>query len=99
MNNITNLSKLTFFSVNKYSHPYGYECNFSNMPHPQYGMGLILEGRGDFMFGDQTVTVGKGDIIFVPIGSTYISHWSGSNGVLFISVHFSFETNYLVTPK
>lgn len=95
MNNISNLSRLSFFSVTRYTQTDGYVCDFTGIPRPHYCMGLILDGRGDFKFDDQTVTVEKGDIIFVPIGSVYASHWSGSDGALYISAHFSFETHDL----
>ncbi|MGM9684027.1 MAG: helix-turn-helix domain-containing protein [Eubacteriales bacterium] len=95
MNNISNLSKLSFFSVTKYTQADGYVCDFTGIPRPHYCMGLILDGRGDFKFDGKTVTVQKGDIIFVPIGSMYASHWSGSDGALYISAHFSFETHDL----
>ena len=95
MNNISNLSKLSCFSVTKYTQTDGYVCDFTGIPRPHYCMGLILDGRGDFQFDGKTVTVQKGDIIFVPIGSMYASHWSGSDGALYISAHFSFETHNL----
>ncbi len=95
MNNISDLSKLSFFSVTKYTQADGQVCDFTKIPRPHYCMGLILNGKGDFKFGDTTVTVKKGDIIFVPIGSTYASHWSGAEGALYISAHFSFEAHGL----
>ncbi len=93
MNNISDLSKLSFLSVTKYTQTDNQECDFSNIPRPHYCMGFILDGKGDFKFQGKTVTVEKGDIIFVPMGSTYVSHWSGNNGALYISAHFSFEAH------
>ncbi len=95
MNSISDLSKLSFFSVTKYTQADGYVCDFTGIPRPHYCMGLILEGRGNFRFGNQTVTVEQGDIIFVPIGSTYASYWSGPAGAHYISAHFSFENHEL----
>ncbi len=93
MNTIYELSKLSFLSVTKYTQTDKQECDFTEIPRPHYCMGLILDGKGDFRFKDKTVTVEKGDIIFVPLGSTYVSSWSGDNGALYISAHFSFETH------
>lgn len=95
MNSISDLSKLSFFSVTKYTHADGHVCDFTGIPRPHYCMGLILDGRGEFRFDGKTVTVEEGDIIFVPMGSTYASYWSGTSGVLYISAHFSFETHDL----
>ncbi len=95
MNSISDLSKLSFLSVTKYTQAHGQVCDFSEIPRPHYCMGLILNGKGDFKFDNKTVTVEKGDIIFVPMGSTYSSHWSGSDGALYISAHFSFENHEL----
>lgn len=95
MNDISDLSKLSFFSVTEYTQNNGYVCDFTGIPRPHYCMGLILEGRGEFKFSDKTVVVNKGDIIFVPIGSTYASHWSSTDKAVYISVHFSFETHDL----
>ncbi len=91
MNSILTASKLSFFKVDKYNYNNTYICDFSNIPRPHYCMGLILEGKGIFTFDKNEVTVAKGDIIFVPVGSTYISTWIGSPDVTYISVHFSFD--------
>ncbi|MEE1186915.1 MAG: AraC family transcriptional regulator [Acutalibacteraceae bacterium] len=95
MSDISDLSKLSFFSVTEYTQNNGYVCDFTGIPRPHYCVGLILEGRGDFEFAGKTVVVNKGDIIFVPIGSTYASHWSGCDKAVYISAHFSFETHDL----
>ncbi len=95
MSNISDLSRLSFFKVSKYAYQNQYICDFRGIPRPHYCMGLILEGMGEFSFNDRKITVQKGDIIFVPVGSTYISAWTGSPDVLYISTHFSFELHGL----
>ncbi len=85
-----NYSKLSFMQVDEYEYNCSYTCDFSQMPRPHYCMGLIIDGTGIFEFDGRSVMVNKGDIIFVPVGSTYISKWSG-NPARYISIHFSFE--------
>ncbi len=89
--NITSLSRLSFFKVDKYEHYGNHMCDFSNIPRPHYCMGLITDGSGEFRFKNKSVTVKKGEIIFVPVGSTYISSWQGNEKISYISVHFSFD--------
>ncbi len=95
MSDITSLSRLSFFKVSKYEHFEPHICDFSDIPRPHYCMGLIFEGSGEFVSDGKKVCVNAGDIIFVPVGSTYISSWHGSPDVMYISVHFSFEFNRL----
>ncbi len=82
---------LTFFKVDKYHYSGTHICDYRSIPRPHYCMGFIFEGQGIFEFDEESVTVGAGDIIFVPVGSTYISKWSGEDDVVYISAHFSFD--------
>ncbi len=91
MSDISNASKLSFFKVDKYCYNNTYICDFSNIPRPHYCMGLILSGSGVFTYDKGSVEVFPGDIIVVPVGSTYISTWSGAPDVAYISAHFSFD--------
>lgn len=91
MGDISKLSGLRFFQMGKYEYKNMHECDFRDIPRPHYCMGLIIRGEGRFYFADECVLVRAGDIIFVPVGSTYISKWSGSPDILYISAHFSFE--------
>ncbi len=84
-------AKLSFLQVDRYEYQNHYICDFQDMPRPHYCMGLILDGTGIFEFDGKSVTVNKGDIIFVPVGSTYISKWCGNPDITYLSVHFSFE--------
>ena len=55
-------------------------------------MGLILDGEADFITEKYTVDVKPGDIIFVPISSTYKTVWYGVPKIRYISMHFIFDT-------
>ncbi len=90
MSRFTLPSGLSFFRTDRYDYGAHYTCDFCETPRPHYCMGVILEGRGDFFLENRCVTVEKGDIIFVPIGSTYRSEWTGDPRVVYISAHFDF---------
>ncbi len=91
MSNIANASKLSFFKVDRYCYDSYAECDFSSIPRPHFCMGFIEEGEGNFFYDETCVTVTEGDIVFVPVSSTYISKWSGTPQVIYTSVHFSFD--------
>ncbi len=91
--NITVFDGLSFFMVEKYEYEHKNTCDFSNCPRPHFCMGYILEGEGAFneIGENNTIIVKKGDIIFVPITSRYVSSWKGDSKISYISFHFSFE--------
>ncbi len=86
----TAFAALSFFTVSKYHYTEDTVCNYKNSPRPHYCMGLVLKGKGVFEYDEGIVEVSAGDIIFVPVGSRYISHWKGSPDTTYISMHFSF---------
>ncbi|MBO5269556.1 MAG: helix-turn-helix transcriptional regulator [Clostridia bacterium] len=85
-----------FFTVSRYEYETSAVCDFSDCPRPHFCMGLILEGTADFtpVYASREtgspVTVSRGDIIFVPITSRYISKWTGTPRIRYISYHFTF---------
>ncbi len=83
-------ASLSFFTVTKYSYDRPTVCNFENAPRPHFCMGLVLEGRGVFHAQGREVEVHPGEIVFIPVGSRYVSEWSGEPNVIYISMHFSF---------
>lgn len=92
--NISDLSRLTFFMVGKYEYAHENICDFSGCPRPHFCMGLIMEGEGVFSSEsdcDGEVLVVPGDIIFVPMGSRYVSTWRGKSKISYTSMHFAFE--------
>ena len=85
-------SGLSFFKAEEYKHLRTNVCDFRNIPRPHSCMGLILEGEATFTIGLKDIEVKRGDIIFVPITSKYISRWSGNPNIRYISFHFIFDT-------
>lgn len=99
MSNIATLSNLYFFKVGKYEYKNRFVCDFSDCPRPHFCMGLIIKGEGVFESEAGCVHVKRGDIIFVPIASKYVSTWTGTPDILYISMHFSFEAANLFTNQ
>jgi len=85
-------SGLSFFKAEEYRHLRINVCDFRSVPRPHSCMGLILEGEAVFTVGSNKIEVKRGDIIFVPITSKYISEWKGSPNIRYISFHFIFDT-------
>ena len=50
--------------------------------------GFILEGSADFSTLTDTVSAKTGDLIFIPEGIRYVSHWNGAPNVHFYSLDF-----------
>lgn len=96
-------TKLQFLHISKTHHMHTNTVNFLDNPRPFFCMGMILKGGGRFCSeNSEDVCVLPGDIILVPMTSTYISHWTGSPDILYISFHFSFEnelTGYIPLQK
>ena len=90
--NILSNAKLQFLNIGKYGGMYTDTADFSNKPRPYFSIGLILKGKGKFCEGDiKAVNVEAGNIIIVPTGARYISYWSGTPEIVYITFHFIIE--------
>ncbi len=98
MNKLSGMSNLVYFSVDKYEFKTKHIFDFSNCPRPHFCMGLIIRGKADFCFDDKTISVHRGDIIFVPETTKYISSWEGED-ILYVSIHFSFLPGSLFSSQ
>lgn len=100
MVDISSASKLLFFKAEQYVYEGAHSFDTSLCPRPHFCMGLVLEGAG--VFHDCTtgadISLTPGDIIFVPMGSRYISSWNGSPRNAYISAHFIFDAPGIFTP-
>ena len=82
-------AKLQFLNIGKYGGMYNDSVDFSDNPHPFFSISLILKGNGKFYTDNQdAVNVMPGDIVIVPSGATYTSHWSGASEIIYITFHF-----------
>ncbi len=87
----SDMPKLSFLKIDKYQYVNTDVCDFQNIPRPFYSIGFIEEGSGEYIFDTTKVCVEKGDIIFVPMNSTYISKWNNADNSICISAHFQFD--------
>lgn len=101
MQNVSIADRLLFFKTEQYEYQKHHLFDVSGAPRPHFCMGLILEGRGVFRdaASGEEVTVTEGDIIFVPIGSRYVSEWFGEDTARYISMHFIFGTPAAVSRE
>ena len=93
MSNISDQSKLLFFKTEKYHYTDHHSFDASKCPRPHFCMGLVTSGSGEFFDCERnaSVEVKKGDIIFVPRTSRYVSKWSSQGDISYISAHFIFD--------
>ena len=93
MSNIVSANKLLYFKAEKYTYTHQHTFDTSTSPRPHFCLGLVLRGHGEFVdCGNKSKTsLDAGDIIFIPMGSTYVSEWSGDPDVCYISAHFIFD--------
>ena len=78
-----------------------FQCDdFRNIPRPYASVAFVKSGNAFYETERGNFELCAGDVLFVPEGGTYISHWSGEPPVLF-ALHFTFDTGvrrYFVQP-
>ncbi len=57
--------------------------------------GLILDGSVQFSMLSEHFTARAGDLIFIPEGIRYISHWDGNPIIRFYNLHFNMQKKSL----
>ena len=78
---IYNFDDLSFgiISINNYSHQKG---TFSVQARPYAALSFRLFGSGDFKVGDKSLSVGQGDLLFIPDGVPYEVEYSVSESIV-----------------
>ena len=101
MSAFTDASALIFFKAEKYCYKNRQIFDASACPRPHYCIGLILSGESVFRDSSdgEEVAVKRGDIIFVPMGSRYVSTWSGKPDITYVSMHFVFDRSEIFPQK
>ena len=101
MSIFTDASSLVFFKAEEYVYNKSNVFDASALPRPHYCIGLILSGEAVFKdsMSGENVQVRRGDLIFVPMGSTYLSTWVGSSEIRYISMHFVFDRSDIFPQK
>lgn len=79
------LSYLTIHYV-KHSERHHYDCRVRKA---QNSLAYIYKGNVELTIMNDKVYAKEGDLIFVPEGIRYVSHWSGSPDIAFSNIHFS----------
>lgn len=93
--NIQPNGELKFLNIGKYGGMYTDTADFSDNPRPFFSIGMILNGKGDFCEQkSDPVHVDPGDMIIVPDAARYLSHWSGSPVISYITFHFILEESF-----
>ncbi len=76
----------------KYTYEKCNTFNYSDKPRPCHNFVFMLEGECLIKTKDKDIKVKKGDILFIPKNTTYISYWLANPKVIFHSLHFSFHS-------
>lgn len=91
----TNDAARFFFPAPSYLSAYkgyfsnGHSCNFSALPRPFYIVTLVKRGSAEYV-GGNTVRIEEGEVLFIPVGATYVSTWQAAEQASSFSVYFSF---------
>lgn len=88
-----NIDEYSFYSCVKYTSAKDYRSDYSTAPRPCHNFVFMLEGEGSITTEDLVFQIKKGDILYIPQNSTYISDWRATPSCIFHSVHFKFSLN------
>ena len=84
---------LSLCTAIKYTYTQNETFDYSNAPRPCHNFVFMLEGRGSIRTENAMFSVKKGDVLFIPQGTTYTSHWLAEPTAAFHSIHFNFLPN------
>lgn len=85
---------IEYFKLDHIRQPDGYIDHFKYLPRPYSSLALVCRGSWEFREyrhgeNDSTGIAGVGDLLFVPMGSTYDGYWHCANSIAHvISLHF-----------
>ena len=82
---------LLYYSLYKGEFTDGHKCNFSALPRPFYILSYIDRGNVTYDGSSRCVPLQSGDVLFVPMGETYLSTWSGFELMKCTSLYFLFD--------
>lgn len=86
-----NIDKPSFCCAVKYTLNKDTFFDYSSLRRPCHNFVFILEGKGKIVSEDNSFSVEKGDILYIPQNSTYSSLWKCTPNCIFHSVHFNFS--------
>ena len=75
----------------KYTHKKDASYDYLALPRPCHNFLFMLDGNGEILTEKETIPLKRGDILFIPKGTTYKSVWKPNPVVHFHSIHFNFS--------
>ncbi len=91
--NIVSASRLSFFKSERNCHG-EHVFDASCCPRPHFCAGFLINGKAHFTdctMNDKSFELLPGEMVFVPVGTRYVSKWTGTPDVEYISFHFLFD--------
>lgn len=76
-----------------YKNPPGNSDDFRTLPRPIGSMVFVAEGEADYLTEGSSFRLKTGDILFIPIGGTYISYWENYPSQL-LCFHFTMPSDF-----
>ena len=71
-----------------------YRYTDNHLGQNTYYFAYMIEGTAKIRTKTETVSIGPGDIFFIPEGCSYRSYWYGDPEIQFISLGFSYFPNF-----
>lgn len=78
-----NFSELSFYLSVKYTSKKNYKRDYTLNPIPYHNFVFMLEGEGTITLENSTIQMKKGDILFIPKSSRYVSSWKANPVCIF----------------
>lgn len=78
-----------FKQKREFKAPFGAEIN---------SIGYMLAGEAEYVSENSSFKVKKGDLVIIPKGQVYESHWRGSPDIEFYAMSFIFRENFQQAP-
>ena len=82
---------LEIFSTKAFRALSGTIQNYTHQPRPTYCLAYLISGSADFIQHKRCVHVSQGEMIFIPFGDCYYSHWLGNPYTQYCTLFFNFR--------
>lgn len=87
-----NISRIfSLLTAVKYVQDKPSKYDYTTSPRPCHNFMFMLSGVGEIITGEDVISVNKGDFVFIPKDTTYLSKWTEKTQ--FLSIHFNFAPN------
>ena len=83
----------SLFHTAKYKKEKDYCDDFRKLMRPCHNIAFVIEGMGEIETENTTITVKAGEILYIPQGATYCSHWKASPSITYHTIHFNFASH------